>query len=412
MAVFEYKAVDATGTSHAGRLESTSRSDALTQLAQRQLIPIDLHTPRASGPASTRLTLRLTRSSGARRSPMKLADLGRFVQSLSILLNANLTVDRAMRTVVVTSSDPVASDLARFLEQSVRSGKSLTGAFQASEVRLPSYFLSMVRVGEMSGTLGTSMKHLAELIQREVDTAETIRSALTYPILLSTVVLVTLVALLAFVLPRFELLFADASDALPSSTRAVLWMGRFIAETWWMLLGAFAAALMCTTIWLRSASGKLVFHRWLVASPLFQELPAAIQTARFMRTLGTLLAAGSTLPDALGIARTALSNVALRAAMDSVLTSVRAGQSFAHLFAQTRLFPGIAAQLLQVGEESGRLDELAISVADVLDQEAQRRIQRLLALIVPITIVIMGCVVATLIGSVLVGLLSINDLAF
>jgi general secretion pathway protein F len=235
---------------------------------------------------------------------------------------------------------------------------------------------------------------------------------LIYPALLGGVVVLTLVVLLVFVLPRFEQLFSESEAPLPWSTQIVLSLGRLTADYWWaLLLGAAAVAIAFVT-WLKSPRGRFQYDRWLLRTRLTLGLPAALDTARLLRTVGSLCRNGMPLSLALKISRGTVANRYLQDALGGVTLDVQAGESFSTAFARAGCFPGVAVQLARVGEETGQLDELLQSAAGVLEEESQRMLERLLSLVVPLLTIGMGLLVAGLIGSVLVGLLSINDLAF
>jgi len=338
--------------------------------------------------------------------------LTRFTQALAALVAAGLTVDRALATVANVGQGGATRPLAKNLEKAVQSGKSLAEAFARSGQRLPSYYVSMIQAGEASGTLSATLQRLADLQHRQLEIRERIQSALTYPAVLSAVVLATLVVLLAFVLPRFELMFAETDVTIPMATRAVLAIGRFVADYWWMMALLAAAIVAFGAYWLRSPTGRACFDRWLVTTRLLFEIPIALATARWLRTLATLLSSGAPLPEAIRVASATVENRAVTAALDDVLGAVKAGRRFSASLAAAQLFPALAVQLAQVGEETGRLDGLVGSAAEFLEQEAHHRIERLLNLIVPGSVIVMGGIVAALIGSVLLGLLSINELAF
>jgi general secretion pathway protein F len=241
---------------------------------------------------------------------------------------------------------------------------------------------------------------------------ERVHSALVYPALLAAVVLVTLVVLLVFVLPRFELLFSETEAPLPWSTQIVLGLGRFTADYWWATLLATATLSVIFVTWLKSASGRFHFDRWLLRTRLTLGLPGALDTARLLRTVGSQCKNGLPLPVALRVSRGTLANHYLHDALGDVTREVQAGEAFSVALARPRCFPAVAVQLARVGEETGQLDELLQSAAGVLEEEAHRVLERLLSLVVPLLTIGMGMVVAALIGSVLIGLLSINDLAF
>ncbi len=332
-------------------------------------------------------------------------------QSLGSLLNAGLTVERALQISIALTPRTPARACAQKLLESVRSGHTLAASFAASGQRLPPYYLGMIEAGESGGSLPTTLARLAELLGQQIEIRERIHSALVYPAMLAAVILLTLVVLLSFVLPRFESLFSESDAPLPLSTRAVLAGGRFLADYWWLLLIAAAALTVTFLTWLRSPRGGETFDRWLLTSPLSAGLPAATNTARLLRTVSALCNNGSTLTAALRIARGTLENRGLLRALTDVTRGVQAGEALSLCMSRGRVFPQVAVQLARVGEETGRLNEMLLSAALVLEEDSQRRLQRLLALIVPLLTIGMGLLVAGLIGSVLIGLLSVNDLA-
>jgi general secretion pathway protein F len=277
---------------------------------------------------------------------------------------------------------------------------------------MPPYYVSMIEAGEAGGSLPETMTRLAVLMQRQEELRERVRSALVYPALLATMVLVTLIVLLTFVLPRFEAMFLESEAPLPWSTRAVLALGRVVADFWWLMAAGVTAATAAFLAWYRSPEGRLRFDRWFARSRLSFGIPAAIDTARLLRTLGTLTANGQPLPAALRIARGTLVNRALTAALEQIILEVNAGAAFSGALARHALFPPIAVQLTRVGEETGRLHEMFLSAADALEERSHIQLGRLLTLFVPLLTILMGLVVAGLIGSVLVGLLSVNEIAF
>jgi general secretion pathway protein F len=409
---YQYRAVDARGASHAGVIESASRATALELLATRGLIPVEVQekgTGELSRAPSWRRVLSTLRQE---RRSISARTLQSFTQSLSSLLTAGLTIDRALQiSGSLTPAGPVRELTLRLLA-AVRAGRSFREALAESGEPLPAYYLSMVEAGEVGGALPETMSRVAELLRRSIDIQERVRSALIYPALLAVVVLTTLVVLLTFVLPRFEVLFAESEAPLPWSTQAVLLIGRLVADFWWVGLGALVAAAIGARIWIRRPEGRARLHRWLIRSRLTLGLPLTLNAARFFRTISTLLRNGATLPVALRVARGSLSNEALNTGAEQATQAVQAGQPLSEALAAIGLFPPVAVQLARVGEETGHLDDLLLSAATLLEEESYLKIERLITLLVPLLTIGMGLIVAGLIGSVLIGLLSINDLAF
>jgi general secretion pathway protein F len=225
-------------------------------------------------------------------------------------------------------------------------------------------------------------------------------------------ILVTMILVLTVVLPRFRTLFQESQAQLPWATRGVLALGDFVGAYGWLCAAIIiSGAFFLYRSWLDPVRGPRLALRLLKARWTFG-LIAKTQTSRFLRTVGTLARSGVTLPQATSIALGMLQNRALLAAGREVHTRLKEGQDLSLLLDRARLFPKAAVQLARVGEETGRLDEMLIEAADALDRESQGTIDRLLSVMVPSITIVMGAIVAGLIASVLVGILSLNDLAF
>jgi len=417
MPAFRYRAVDASGTPQRGELECSSRPAALETLTGLGLIPIEVvegntRQPKGRMPKRGVPGLAWLKSLSRYRGSLSRAQILRFTDSLAALLRAGLTIDRALQVCSSLAPTRGVKELAAGLLKEVRAGRTLTTALAGCGERLPPYYISMIEAGEAGGSLPETVTRLAELVRRQLGVQERIRSALVYPAILAAVVLFTLTMLLVFVLPRFQAMFAESEAPLPWSTRVVLSIGQCIADYWFALAFLVAAGTGAAFMALRSPRGRRSLDRWLLSTRLTFGLPASINTARLLRTVSSLCGNGLPLPAALKIARGTLSNQCLFNALHEVTGAVRAGQPLSQALGRVGLFPAIAVQLARVGEETGKLDELLESAAAVLEEESQVRLERLLTLIVPLTTILMGLMVAALIGSVLIGLLSINDLAF
>lgn len=412
MALFHYQAVDAQGTTRSGQVESGSRGAALELLHRQGLVPTSVSEGDAAVITRSPLTRLRERLASTSRSRLTNEDLVALTQSLAALLKAGLTIDRALAITANLNQRPHARAFLTELGRSVRGGRSFADALDGSAVVLPAYYIGMVQAGELGGTLGTTLARLGELLRKQHEIRERVRSALIYPGILAAVVAITVVLLLAFVLPRFGALFAESEVALPWSTRAVLAVGTFVSSYWWALALAACALVTAAVLFARSPHGRERIDTWLLNSRWTLGLPAAIDTARLLRTLSLLLTSGVALATALRIGRATLTNTRLRAGLDAAARLIKEGASASNALAEVRVFPAHAVQLARVGEETGRLEELLLEAATILEAQSQTSLERLLTLLVPMLTITMGLIVAALIGSVLVGLLSINDLAF
>lgn len=402
---FAYKAINPSGEILSGTLRAQSQSAVLTELSRMRLLPVEI---RAS---TTRFPAWLTQSIQVRQR-LSTRDIVALTQGLASLLKAGLVLDRALNILAVTSVRTAIRQLCVDLERRVRAGATFAEALGAHQKRLPPYYVTMAKAGELGGSLPEGLERLGLFVERAALVRERILSSLIYPTMLAGMILLTVILVLTVVLPRFKSLFADSQVQLPWATRGVLALGDFVgAYGWYCVALVVIGALAMIRAWGDPVSGPRL-DGWLVRARWTLGLIGKTQTSRFLRTIGTLARSGVPLPQATEVALGMLQNRALLSAARGVYEELKQGQDLSVLLDRATLFPKAAVQLTRVGEETGRLDELLVEAADVLDREVQGTLDRLLSILVPSITIVMGAIVAALIASVLVGILSLNDLAF
>jgi general secretion pathway protein F len=273
-------------------------------------------------------------------------------------------------------------------------------------------YLNMVRAGEAGGAVDIVLTRLAEYMERARELRDIVTSALIYPTILLGVAGLSVIILLIFVVPQFQQLFEDAGQALPFATQVVITVGEWLQGYWWLLLGALAALVR---YFRKQFSQPAKRYRWdqrLLKVPLIGELITKLEVARFSRTLGTLMVNGVPLLTALAIVKETLSNQVLALSMGNVSESLKQGRGLAQPLMEVSDFPRLAVHMIRVGEETGHLEEMLIQVADVYDKEVRATIKRLLAVLEPALILSLGLIIAAIIMSILMAILSVNELAF
>jgi general secretion pathway protein F len=401
---FAYKSVTSTGEVVEGVLEAASRGSIIELLRSQGQMPI-----RADEIGAGASALRLPGRRASRG--VSSADLAQLTRELATLLKAGLPIDRAIsfaRELVATG--PRSTFLTGVLE-AVKGGANLADAMARQGAALPPYYVGMIRAGEAGGTLETVLARLADTLERAQALRETVRSALYYPIIVLFVAGATLLILLTAVIPQFEPLFDDAGDALPTSMAALLAIGGFLESWWWALLGGAVCVVLAIRTGLARPEGRRRWDATMLCLPLFGDLLRKVEVARFCRTLGTLLANGVTAVEAFGIAAGAIGNSVLASAIRDVTPRLRRGEGLSVPLLETGMFPRLAVQLTKVGEESGQLDQMLLRAADIYDEEVKRAVQRMTSLLVPAVTIILGLIVAGIIGSMLSAILSTYDLS-
>jgi general secretion pathway protein F len=404
MASFRYKAMTEGGAIVRGTLDAASQAAAIRQLRAQGHYPLSA-APEGTGTLGDRVAALLP---GKRKVSLRILALA--TQELAELLGAGLELDRALGVLIGLKNLGPLRDGLIAVRGHVRDGAVLADAL-AQEKTFPKFYVGMVRAGELGGALEPALRRLSSYLARTQAIRDSITSALVYPAILSITAGFSVFIILAFVLPQFKPLFAQAGASLPLPSRMVMAFGDFVRDFWWLgvLIGVGLWA------WLRSAMRDAAFRRrvdrLILRLPVLGNLLGSIEVERFNRMLGTLLANGVELPMALGLAKDVLWNTALADAVRDTATSLREGEGFARRLAQFDVFAGSTLDLIQIGEETGKLDDMLIRQADLDEQRIKHSIDRLLALLVPALTILLGLVVAGLIGSMLIAILSVNDLA-
>ena len=404
MTLYQYKAMTNTGSVVKGTLDAASKEAVIRQLRSQGLFPLDT-LERGTGDLLTRL--RAVLRIGGRPS---LRALAMATQELSTLLRAGLELDRALG--ILTNLSDIGALKAPFeaVRNRVRDGASFADAL-AADPAFPKFYVSMVRAGEHGGSLDNTLQRLTDYLTRTMAIRESITSALIYPAILVVTMFISITVILVFVLPQFEPLFADAGKALPLPTQIVMAIGDFVRFYGWIVVLLAVGGFFLFREWIRKPENRLTWDRLTLRIPVLGDLFRAVEIERLMRTFGTLLSNGVPVPTALNLSKDVLNNTVLAAAVRDAAVSLREGERLAQRLARAKVFPAITLDLIQIGEESGKLDEMLLRQADLDELRIKHRVDRALALLVPALTVLLGFVVAGLIASMLAAILSVNDLA-
>ncbi len=404
---YRYEAVDASGEVLRDEMEAPSQEAVIAQLRDGGLLPLSVAEAKGGFLRSA-----LGQPLFSKRRALSRKAVTLITQQLASLLSAGMPLDRALTILISVSEDEQhTKPLLERVQEKVRGGSTLADALEAQGV-FSRFYLNMVRAGEAGGALETVLKRLTEFLERSQALRETVTSALIYPIILLSVAALSVIILLTFVVPQFQRLFADAGKALPLATQIVIAVGDGFRHYWWVGLIVIGLIVTVARQRLSQPENRLRWDRRLLRIPLLGDLIAKVETARLSRTLGTLLGNGVSLLNALTIVRETLSNRVLANALGEVSEHTKTGRGLAEPLLETGNFPKLAVQMIRVGEETGQLQEMLLQVADTYDNEVQTAVKRLLTLLEPALILGLGVIIAGIIMSILVAILSLNELAF
>lgn len=398
MPLYHYKAATPSGETSEGDVFAADEQQVIAQLQAAGQIPIRVV---AGGGIS-----------GFRRKGVRAQDVQVFTQELSTLLAAGLPLDKSLQIIIdLSEEDRVQRMVSRVLD-SVRGGAPLSDALEAQSGVFSRFYVSMVRAGEMGGAMETVLNRLSEYLIRAKELRDSVVSALIYPAILMAVSVISVFILMVFVVPQFTQLFDDAGRALPLLTQLVVGSADFLRHYGWVLIGTVVLGTFYMRRQLANPVSKLRWDRRALRLPLVGDLIRKVEAARFSRTLGTLLGNGVPLLTAMSIVRETLNNRVLEQGMGAAVDGLKEGQGMSGPLLEADLFPRLGMQMIKVGEETGRLEEMLLQVADIYDRDVRVAVQRMLSLLEPALIVGLGLVIATIILSILIAIVSVNELAF
>jgi len=394
MPIFEYSGFDAAGKKVSGTQEGSGQRAVLAALRQQGIFPTEVH---VEGEKKKRLWQKQFQ---LRRS-LPVEEMAIATRQLATLIGAGLSLDEALATVAAQQEKPqLASALNRARDQVIQ-GESLHQALAMQEHLFPPIFINMVQVGENSGTLDQVLERLADFLEEQARLRGKITAALAYPVLMALVGCGVLFFLVSYVLPKVTRMLTDLDQVLPLATRMLIGVSSLLQSYGWLVLLLLFGTALLVRRWARSPRGGLTVDRLALRAPLFGHLNLLVATARFSRTLATLLQSGVPLLRALDIASNLLSNRVLRQAVTTATSQVREGEGLAVPLRRQKVFPSMLVQMIAVGERSGEMEQMLFRVADTYEHQVDLAIGRLLSLLEPVMILLMGGAVGFIVLAIL-----------
>ena len=405
MTTFSYAAYDGAGRQVEGQIEAASAAVAAEQLHRRGLVA---YRTQALTSAASKAT---AAQAGSRKTDLSLGELASFARQLATLLQAELPLDQSLRLVSSQAGRTRIAGFADLLAQSVTAGRSLSATIELAAPNAPAFIAPMIRAGEARGSLTPCLTDLAKILERRVEVRSRMQSALVYPAILLVVALLT-IALVAFVLvPTWMPLFKDSGATPPMMLQFADDLAGFLKERWPWVLFAVVLSIGAGRWLLKRQMVRAGLDRTLLRLPIVGALIERTNIAVMARTLGTLLRNGVPLVSALTLTATVASSAQFRLAVERATQAVKEGSKLATALQQSSLFPEMAIRFVAIGEESSKLDEMLVHLADVADTESHRRIEALLTLLTPLITLAIGLVIGGLIMSVMQAVLSVNEIA-
>ena len=405
MPSYSYRASTAEGKIIESSMEAASEGTVSLKLQEMGLLPIHIGTAGRRESVFQRGVALPWKS-----KKVKTKDLMVFTHELRTLIHAGIPLDRCLTAVSRLSENPAMTEIIRDVLKEVKSGKSFSEGLAKYPDVFPKVYVSMVKAGESGGSLDEILGRLTTYIESKEELRSHIVGALIYPALLSIVGIFSVIILTVFVVPRFVVIFGDMGVALPLPMMVLNGVSQVLRGFWWLILALLFAAGYAVKHFRDSEEGRLKWDRKLLEIPLVGDVLRKVEVARFARTLGMLLRGGAPLLHSMTIVREIIGNQSIATMIDPIRSGIKKGEGIAQPMRQSGVFPPLAMHLVEVGEESGRLDDMLIQVADTYDIEVRNGIKGLITFFEPAIILFMGLVIGTIVVSMLLAIFSMNEM--
>ena len=388
MPTFAYKVRDRSGKIFTGSMEGESRSVAVSRLREMDYFITSISEKKKSALFSQQMTL---------FQSIKLRDLTIFYRQFATMVNAGLTLVNSLNILTEQVENKALANNIKVVKSDIEAGSTLADAMAKFPQVFSELYISMIRAGEIGGVLDDILNKIADLMEKDFALRQKIKSAMSYPSFVAGAAALMSIFMLSFILPQFVGVFAQFEGKLPALTQFFVTLTYLFNKYWYIFFAVFAALVAVFLAYIKTPNGKLNFDKFKLKAPIFGEINRKGAIARFTRILGTLIKSGVPILEALQVSSNAIGNLVISAAVLGAKTKIKEGQSISSPLAASGVFPPMVTQMIMVGEESGELEEMLVNVAKFYDEEVDRSVERLTAIIEPLLMVVIGLTIGTMI---------------
>ena len=401
MPLYYYKALTADDKMLEGQMEAATENIVISKLQEMGYFPVSTQSAVEKESAKNVFF----------KKDISQLEVMLFTQKLAVTMKAGLTLDAALALLIETADSERLKSMLEKVTTAIHNGVALSDALQQHSTSFDRFYMNTLRAGEAAGTLDVVLARLTKHLERSRATQKSVQAALTYPVILMAVAAITLSILLVYVVPQFQALFEDMGQELPLPTQIVIALADGFKHYGWIAAIMIVALVFVIKKMMRDSEKRVPIDKLMLKIPLVSEMIVRLEVSRFSRTLATLLSNGVPMLNALNVVVGSLNNSVVRQLINTVKNNVQEGVDIAAALKKQPLFPPMAVQLIQVGEETGELVPMLEQVADIYDDELQDSIQRFLLLLEPLMIIGLGVIVAGIIISILLAMFALNDFA-
>lgn len=403
MAVFEYQAISKAGKTVKGVIDAENPA-----AARRKLREQELHPTRISESAATERGGTAQETSGG-WGRVSVRDTALMTRQLGTLLQAGMPLVEALSALLDQTTRVRLKKAVYTVREKVNSGRSLADSLAEHPRIFSDLYVNMVRAGEAGGALETVLFRLAEMLERQAKLRSRIMTTMAYPVFLSLFAVAIITFLVVVIVPRITMIIEKQGGSLPMMTRVLISTSHFAGRYGWLVAIGIVLIFIAWRAWISRVSGRLRWDRFKLRVPLYGNLYLKILTARFARTLGTMLQSGMTMLVALDVVKTISGNRHIDEVLDEVRSGVRRGKDLAMPLKESGVFPPLMLHMVDLGQRSGELEQMLIRVADTYEEDVQATVDAIVGLIEPVIIVVMGVFVGFLVLAILLPILNMSS---
>lgn len=396
---FNYTALDTSGKKISGNYNASSITDVIDMLKQKKYIPVDIKEKRASSKDFTFLDS---------LAKIKTKDLAVFCRQFQVMLSAGVAIVNSLEILYEQTENKKFKEVIKDLREHIQKGSTFSESLEYHRDVFPEIMISMIEAGEVSGNLDVIMERLSIHFEKEFKINNKIKSAMVYPIILTVVIIAVVSFLLIFVMPTFISMFEGSGVPLPGPTIALLNISKFLRQRWYIVFGSIVLIVFIYNRLSKEKNIKIKKDKFKLKIPVVKNVQIKVASARFTRTLSTLLGSGVELMKSMEIVSKVSGNSYVSSILMEVKEDLRKGGTLSEPLQRYGIFPPMIPAMINIGEESGAIEEVLNKTADFYDEEVDTAIQKLTTMVEPVMIIVMAVIVGFI---VIAMLLPIFDMA-
>ena len=400
MASFQYVAVNKAGKHVKGVVEADNQVKAQAMVKAEGLVPVEV---KAQGLFDKDIEI------GFLKEKVKVRDLSLFCRQFVSMHRAGVTILEALRLLMEQTENKTLREAAQETYLGVQKGETLASSMKKRPDVFPELLIHMVTAGEASGSLDIAFERMAVQFEKTAKIQGLVKKAMVYPIVVAVMAVVIVIVMLTFIVPNFIAMFADMDIKMPAITLAVVAMSEFMQKFWYLVIAGIIAIVIGFNYAKTTPTGIRIFDKIALKAPLFGKLTTKSNSSKFARNLSTMIAAGISMPDAVDITASTMSNIYFKEAMIAAKSEVMQGIPLSQPLEKCGLFPPMVYHMTRIGEETGNIEEMLEKMADYYDEEVEVATQQLMAALEPMLIIVMAGVCGGIIGAVMAPMVSMYD---